>query len=331
MRFELATSEDDPCLRRLVKETPVPGWVELTYQREPSYFAADSGRQSQVIVGRNPSGTAVAVASHTRYRVWLEGEPTTISYLSGLRVHPRYQGQLAAARGFRFLKQLRPSDCTLTTIIEDNHRARRVLEGKRRASIPDYRLRGRLLTLVLPVVSKRRKSSRLSCRWAHQQDQEALGRLLSEQGRGKNFFPVTVEPGFEHFCLAFEGTELVGAMALWDQRAVKQTVVEGYRWSGMEKLWRGLPEPGEVLAEARVGAWVAQDNRVDILEALLAELLAEASRRRLAFLLFGVLEKDPVARLRRRFFHLCYSSLVFQVCFANEPEREVDYLELGCL
>jgi hypothetical protein len=38
--FDLATEADEPELRRILRATPMPGTVSMTFEREPYYFQA---------------------------------------------------------------------------------------------------------------------------------------------------------------------------------------------------------------------------------------------------------------------------------------------------
>ena len=53
-RFDLATEADDGALRAILKNTSMPGEISLSFQREPSFFAAERAGNlySQVIAAR---------------------------------------------------------------------------------------------------------------------------------------------------------------------------------------------------------------------------------------------------------------------------------------
>ncbi|MCA9791778.1 MAG: hypothetical protein KC910_08280, partial [Candidatus Eremiobacteraeota bacterium] len=138
--------------------------------------------------------------------------------------------------------------------------------------------------------------------------------------------------------LAYQGSQLVGAAALWDQRAYKQSVVEGYAGplTGLRGLVNGLagnrllPPVGEELAMAYLACWVAPDP--DILARLIGAVASRARRRGLAYLCVGMLEGDPLWPALRGFFGFDYSSLIYRVAPGEEVKDErLDYLELGTL
>src|SRR5688572_6716360 len=92
----LATRADDADIRRLLAESPMPGSVALTYEREPDYFLGCPllGRPCQVIVVRErASGALAAVACRAIRTVFVNGRPERIGYLGQLRVGARFRGR----------------------------------------------------------------------------------------------------------------------------------------------------------------------------------------------------------------------------------------------
>ncbi|MGE0496059.1 MAG: hypothetical protein AB7S38_43040 [Vulcanimicrobiota bacterium] len=344
MRFDLASPNDEARLRELAASVAVPGWVRVSYRREPDFFAAGAvlGDPHQVLVARDPQGRPVGCASRSVRPLWMAGEPRAVGYLSGLRVSPQQSGRAITPRGFAFLRELHQDGLCqsyLTTIIEDNQRARRLLESRPRPSMPAYRAVARLRTRAIPLTRRRHRS----LGWARPEHEQQLLAFLRRQGAKRNGFPVIERlgrgmPEVGDFCLAFEGARLVGAAALWDQRAYKQTVVEGYA-SSLARLRhvvnglagnRLLPAVGEQLAMACLACWLAPDRQV--LAQLVETVAAEARRRGLAYLMVAGLASDPLSGAFDRFYGFDYTSLVFRVDLGKEVEDErLDYLELGTL
>lgn len=344
MRFELASPTDEARLRELAASVAIPGWVTVSYRREPDFFAAGPvlGDHHQVLVARDPQGQPVGCASRSVRRLWMAGESRAVGYLSGLRVAPAQSGRAITPRGFAFLRELHQDGLCqsyLTTIIEDNQRARRLLESRPRPSMPTYRPVARLRTRAIPLVGWHDTGL---C-WARAEHEQSLLAFLRREGAKRNGFPVIERlgqgwPQVEDFCLAFEGTQLLGAAALWDQRAYKQTVVEGYASpvARLRALLNGLagtrllPAVGEPLAMACLACWAAPTR--EILARLVAAVAAEARRRGLAYLMVASLANDPVGEAIQRFYGFDYHSLVFRVDLGKEAEDErLDYLELGTL
>ncbi|MCG3150432.1 MAG: hypothetical protein PCFJNLEI_03918 [Verrucomicrobiae bacterium] len=144
-----ATDADDAGLRVLLRETPIGGAIRLSFEREPSYFASvrREGSRHYTVCARE-AGQIVAMASRT---VW----PTGVGYLHQLRIAPshRHLTRQFLRVGFRMLRESHAADeapYDVTTIVSDNHVARRVLEAGL-PGLPVYRPIEKIVTLLLPA------------------------------------------------------------------------------------------------------------------------------------------------------------------------------------
>ena len=153
--FELATSADDPAIRRLLANNPVPGRVTVTYEREPNYFlgCGTMGHFCQVLVARHqPTGEVAAVASRSTRPLFVNGQVEEVGYIGQLRVDERFRGRWVVSGGFRFFHQLHADGRVagyLTTIIEGNTQAQGILVDRARRHFPIYREVDRLCTLAI--------------------------------------------------------------------------------------------------------------------------------------------------------------------------------------
>src|ERR1051325_6014625 len=124
--FDLARAGDDQSIRRLLANTPMPGRVAVTFEREPDYFGgcATMGRFCQVMVARSTlDQKVVAVGSRAARRMFINGQAEEVGYLGQLRVSHRFRGRWLVSRGFRFLHQLHADsrvEAYLATITEEN-------------------------------------------------------------------------------------------------------------------------------------------------------------------------------------------------------------------
>lgn len=156
-----ATEADDADLRRLLRETPMPGPIQVSLEREPSFFAAaraEGGRQYTVAIRDQQTGQLAAMGGRSVQKVFVNGNPEHVGYLSQLRIapeHRRHSRQLLRM-GFDLLRQTRTEDeapFDITTIVTDNDVARRLLEAGLPA-LPRYTPVDRILTMLLPVRGK---------------------------------------------------------------------------------------------------------------------------------------------------------------------------------
>ncbi|MBE7469675.1 MAG: hypothetical protein DPW09_31670 [Anaerolineae bacterium] len=264
--FDLATPTDDPAIRRLLANNPIPSRVTVTYEREPDYFlgCATMGHFCQVLVARHrPSNEVAAVATRTTRPLFVNGQIEEVGYIGQLRVDERFRGRWLVSGGFRYFHQLHADGRVagyITTIIEGNTEAQGILVERARRHFPVYREIDRLCTLAIIL----RKSARLaSCVLRHQSasrltphaprtthhvtpaspaDLPAIVSFLHQHGSTKQFFPVFSEADFttsvttldfrvEDFVVARQNGQIIGVMGLWDQSRYKQTIVRAYHGS----------------------------------------------------------------------------------------------------
>lgn len=257
--FDLATPADDPAIRRLLANNPVPGQVTVTYEREPDYFlgCGTMGRFCQVLVARRqPSGEIAAVATRTTRPLFVNGQIEEVGYIGQLRVDERFRGRWLVSGGFRYFRYLHADGRVagyITTIIEGNTQAQGLLVERARRHFPVYREVDRLCTVAIilrkPIFQLHRTRGlgrkllplrpTLEIHPASPTDLLAIVAFLQQHGATKQFFPVYTEADFcnspttlgfrfEDFVVARQRGEIVGVMGLWDQSSFKQTVVWAY-------------------------------------------------------------------------------------------------------
>lgn len=260
--FDLATPADDPAIRRLLANNPVPGQVTLTYEREPDYFlgCATMGHFSQVLVARHqPSDDVAAVATRTTRPLFVNGEIEEVGYIGQLRVDERFRGRWLVSGGFRYFHHLHADGRVagyITTIIEGNAEAQGILVERARRHFPVYREVDRVCTLAI-ILRKRgawrlraprgviRKPithhaprTTLQVNHASSADISAIISFLHQHGSTKQFFPVFSEADFsgsaatldfrlEDFVIARQTGRLLGWWGCGTSHAINR------RWFGL--------------------------------------------------------------------------------------------------
>ena len=362
----LATPEDDPSIRRLLRATPMPGQVELTFEREPDYFLGDSvmGERVETPVIRS-DGEVVAMMCRAVRRAFVAGEPTRIGYLGQLRVAEGHRRGRLMLRGFRFLRELHRRDPVAgyyATITEGNDEAEGVLTRQRGDAFPDLK---RLCTVVTLAMTPTRWAGRavagrggagISVRPAAPTELEEVAGFLEEHGRRRQLFPAldatdltserTRDLRAADLLLARDGAALRGVLGLWNQGRYKQTQVQGYRGGlavakpllDLALIARGarpLPRAGESIRSATASLVCVQNDNPTVFAALLAEALREARRRRLHGLLVGLCSDDPLLPVARRAPHIAYRSALYAVSFDGrdfaDSLKGVCHVELATL
>jgi hypothetical protein len=354
--FELATPADDPAIRRLLANNPVPGRVTLTYERDPNYFLGCGvmGRFCQVIVARRqPTGQIAAVATRATRPLFINGRVEEVGYIGQLRVDRQFQGRWLVSGGFRYFHQLHADGRVsgyITTIIEGNTQAQGILVGRARSHFPVYRELDRLCTLAIILRRPRLPASLGSMRPGqtpsyHLSQGSAVDvgdvvTFLQHYGAARQFFPAYVEADFcdspttlgfqvEDFILARRAGQLVGVMGLWDQSGYKQTVVRAYpdplrRLRPFYNIWARLsggpplPPPGRPIHFAYASFICIAGDEPAIFRALLQRACALAAARGYAYLMVGLSERDPLLAVARHYSHIPYYSRLYTVCWKDE-------------
>lgn len=364
MIFRLANRTDDKQLRKLMREMVVPGHIRITYCRESDFFEAyrNIDEDSQVIIAED-NGRIDGTACRSIRNLLVNGKPSPVGYLSGLRLRASAQNRSTLARGYAYLKTLHADNrvpAYLTTIIQGNNKARETLTSGR-ANLPSYNPMGTYLTHVCPV--KRRAVRRVAQKdiqveTGTQVSPSELTTFLHDEGARRQFFPVCESKGqisgilrsigLENVLVAKKQDRIAGTVAVWNQAKSKQHVIEGY--SPLFRMLRpilniglragnyhNLPKAGNKLRFGVTAMICVRDNDTTVFRALLCEAFAMASSLGLHQLAVGLHERDPLVPALKAFRHVVYRSWLYLVCWDDNSFQEtldktlVPYLELGTL
>ncbi|MFL6201221.1 MAG: GNAT family N-acetyltransferase [Thermoanaerobaculia bacterium] len=341
MIVDLARPEDDPEIRRLLRDNPIDGAIRVSLEREPNAFlaAAVEGEPHHTVVAREPSGRIVGMGRRAVWNAFVNGEPRRLGYLSQLRVDRNFRGRRRLlAAGYAALRELRGPDETpfdLTSIIADNETARRLLGGGV-PGLPTYRELSAFVTLVLPAVRPSRKRGRVEIEPGRPGQMDEIAECLARNRRRYQVAPFFTAAELaspersrglapHDFRLALRDGRVVGCLALWDQQGFKQVVVRGYaprlaRWRPwINRLPRALgiprlPDPGEALPHATISHVAVDGDDPLLFQALVESAHAEACRRGHAYAVIGLAAGHPwLPWLERRFRPRRYESVLYTV------------------
>ncbi len=340
--FEVAQHADDDALRALLRDNPLPGWVWLSYEREPNYFLATTleGDVQQTMIARETTtGRIVGVFSRSEFEAFINGREQRVGYLGQLRVDPAYQGQVRRLRqGYEacrtLLHQSGRAPFYLTSIVAANERARRLLLAGL-PGLPTYRELAPFSTLVLPTrqFAARVGKSDMGVRQATVADLPQIAALLQRRYRRYQCAPVWTEEALrspercrgltiEDFFVAKNARTMVGCAALWDQQSFKQHVVRGYsahvrRWRRLFNVFAPLvglprlPAIGRSLRLVYLSHLAVANDEPEVMKALIEAVGADARRRGCGLITLGLAEGHPLLPLvKRRFRHFEYHSLL---------------------
>jgi hypothetical protein len=346
---EPALPEDEPEIRRLLRDNPMDGEIRVSLEREPDALLATrvEGEPHHTIVARDlTSGAVVGMGSRSVWNAFVNGEPRRLGYLSQLRVDAAHRGRKRLlAAGYDLLHSLRSPGETpfdVTSIIADNAVARRLL-GAGLPGLPTYREIGPFSTLVLPAGRTRRAPDGVRIERGTRERMADVAACIERNRRRYQLAPFfslddLLSPersrglSPEDFFVAIADGRVAGCLALWDQSAFKQVVVRGYgprlaRW----RPWINrlspllgtprLPDPGHILPHAYLSHVAVEEDDPRLFQALAEAAHSEARVRGYAYVVIGLAGPHPwVPWLRRRFRPREYRSVLYAVHWEDGRE-----------
>jgi hypothetical protein len=346
----VAGPEDDADLRGLLRENAMGGWVTVSLEREPRYFAKlIKQEEHQAIIARDArSSAAVGMCARSVRPAYIEGEVRPLGYIGELRIARGYRNRFRILRaGFetlrRDLHEPWRTPYYLTAVVADNHAARRLLEADLPGK-PHYRPLTDCTTLAIRAAAKDTE-----CEAASEGDIPEIAACLARNLARYQFAPVWTEadlraaataggPRADDFILHRRNGRVTGCIALWDQSAVRQAVIRGYdpriallrpllnatgAWTGLPRL----PRAGEVLRQAYLAFAAVDDDDPAALRALVAAALSEARRRGYALGSIALADGNPMLpALKAAFRARAYHSRLYLVHW-NHGREAVDRLQ----
>ncbi len=356
LTFEAATENTEGALRRLLRESPVAGNIHVSLEREPNAFhaAGISGDDYQMML---------AFGEEPRELLGSGGRFELATYINGAEQRIGYFGELRARGGLKARRKLLLGSYRkmhefhedggvsfyMTTIVEDNHAARRLLEASL-GDMPAYRPLESMVTLTIPAKSgARRRPASPDVTRADDSLLPGIAARLAEHGRHYQFHPVWTPASLRSaarcrgldagdFLVCRDDERVTACLALWDQRNFKQTVIRGYspRLGRLRPLLNlvaplarrpRLPAPGARLESAFLShAAVSEDDEETLLD-LVAEGCRQAAARDIDYVMIAFAERNPLARaVRKRFPCHEYVSVIY-VVFWDDGRAAADALD----
>lgn len=332
--FAVAEPGDDADLRRLLAETPMPGAITVTFEREPNYFLGcpTMGHRCDVLVARHlPDGELAGVMCHAVRPVFINGSEREVGTIGQVRIARRFRGRGLLHRGLPlFVDRSRPELPNFGVMADPNPRARSAMVEHPPAGFVVHDVT-RINTLGIVVRRPKRPDYRAATpERARASDLPEIVAFLRRHGPSRQYYPAYRESDFgpngimpglrmEDVILARREGAIVGTIAVWDQSAFKQIIVRQYDekldrlrpWYDRVSPLTGaapLPGPGEEIRSAYVAAVCVAGDDTAVMRVLLREAYNEACRRGLAYLMIGLTDDDPLLDVARRYLHIPYRS-----------------------
>jgi len=235
MKYRLATPADGLEMLRLIESHPANGKVRTLYSRRPDAYQSYQVEcpEAKTILCIGEDGRLLAQATCLPHKLYINGEVQTVGYITGLH---RAEGTLVnilkmLETGFAHL----PVDQFFCSILDDNQQVFDML-SKRALIHPICDYSTYVFNPAAVRVAKVDKAARrdYSFRRASGDDVAELLSFYRETGAGYSYFPAFSSlddfSGLElsDFFILENEEGIVGAAALWNQRAFKQYIILGY-------------------------------------------------------------------------------------------------------
>jgi hypothetical protein len=360
VKISRAGPQDEAELRALLRSQPMPGWVKLSFEREPDYFVAApiEGERRGVLLAREQTGSGVygplvGICARAVRRVFVDGEQRQLGYIGQFRAIGRWQTgwrvYCLLKEGFNEVERsLHRSDelpYDITSILSDNLAARRLLSANLKR-MPRYQWLSGLNTLVYRCGGRVRNGD-IRVESGIAAGLRAIADCLQRNYRRYQFAPVWDEAALaaaglrpEHFLVLRDGEQVTACLGIWDQRAAKQMIVRDYRKpiSLMRPLINlaaplcglpRLPRAGRPLQQGWLSHLACDQDEPAALEALLPAALSRGRQLGLEQLMLGLADDHPLLPAARRIRrHLTYRSDIYLVHWKSssaENGRDVEY------
>ena len=343
VEFALAEPEDDPGIRRLLRDNPMGGPISISNEREPNFFAScgiGSARERTIVARSN--GQVVCMGSCSYRKRFVNGRAVETGYLGGLRLDQSVAGRFdILRRGYQYFEKLgreEDVDCYFTAVAAENRRAIRFL-GRGLSGMPRYEFLGEFVTLLISTRGVHATSQRVEHERVteevlnHEQSDYHLaaawkeGELDGLRGMGLDA---------ARFLVSREQGDVVSAGAVWNQTAFKQTVVRGYSKAvGLARPFINLtarltgsvtlPPCGSPLKMAFLSPIFSPDNCDKHLVNVVRAGCRMARESGGDLLALGFDARDPrLASLRRQFRPREYRSRLYSVIWKHGGAPQFD-------
>ncbi len=329
-----ARPSDNAGLVALAASCAMVGDLSLRIDRSPDFFSLNrlEGDRWTVAVAER-AGEVVGCVAFSERRVFVNGLATRTAYVGDLKVHPDHRDTAIADAlslwAERQCASLPPRAPAVITVLAGNRAMERRLSGPR--EVPRFNRIGTIRTHSIPVLWNRWRLSQLGngsigtapATWA---DAALMGEIWNRVARRRQLAPamtanslagwIQAAPGLDisNYRLArSRNGELLGFMAIWDQRSFKQLTVVGYsaRMSAARAAFNfiapivgaePLPPPGSPLRCATAFHLCVPGDRPDVLRALVVDAHNALRHTGCSFLNIGLDVTDPLAGAMRGLF-----------------------------
>lgn len=301
-----ATLHDNEDLLALTASNPMQGAISLRIDRKPDFFRILQVRGESITYLLEKDEQVVGSFSASRSRVYIQGKPATIYYLSDLKVASGYRVGLYAfrliARMYAYL-QSKEADLLFCTAAHGNNRVMPLFDG--RAAIPKFTSLGQFQVFQLLPSGKAVAGDHTDIRYEPMD--QPLCSLFNNFYRKYELGKIVRQSEETTVMVAYENNEAVAAITLLNTLPMKQNVIVGLQphlraavaiantLSKYLPMYR-LPAIGQVVRNLYINNFYYKPSKEKALMALIQVARYKAFTEQYHFLSIGLHEKDPLVK-----------------------------------
>lgn len=357
-----ATLADDQALRELIAVPMTTKGVQISFQREPSYFKASDilyRHKLHVVIEDTENQKNVACYSNGHRPCYVDKAVQNVRYASDLRVDPNYRGKsLVKILGAHVKQTLHEPDFSQMIIFNDNYAARAAIQtGK--TGIPDYYDEGLIETLTLTHLGTKRdidaflektkqtEIGNIHSRVAQPEDIPAMNAFIAAMAQHYNFIPAynfeELQAGHHYFTglhlsdfqLYFQNEKLVGMFGLWDQHSLKQTKILHYSpligvfrpvYNLLTKITKAMPLPklGDSLKYHVLHSLLSHPQHLGLHHLMLVDAYQLSKQKGVGVVSFTLSHQDPRYQLNQFYKGERLTGMHGFISFAGDPRPNFD-------
>jgi hypothetical protein len=318
------------------------------------------GDPCDVLVARHqPGGQLAGIACRAESKAFVNGREEKLGYIGQIRIAPEYRGRWLVNTGAEMFREASPTGLLYFGVIaSDNPHARLLLAGSRPPAGLHVRHISGITTcaILLRPVTKHRTPG-IEVTPGSPETLPEIVQFLRGNGPDRQLFPAyTLEDftGVSRLCgllpedimVARRDGEIAGVIAVWDQSAYKQDIIDSYgpmlrRLRPVYDLAarligaRPLTPPGQVMPLAFASCICVPGGDSAIIRALLPACVNTAYKRGKAYLMLGLADGDPLLPIVKRYLHVTYHSDLFALSWddgvVSRVDSRVPYIEIATL
>lgn len=361
--YRAASAQDDQALRNLISVPMTTRGIQISFQREPSYFqAADVIYEVKDYIFIEDTGLKklIACCSNGYRTCYVNGKPQPVRYSCDLRVSPQQRGKfLVNMVSDRIKDTMHNPDFSQLVIFNDNVPAKLAVQNSSfgKAAYHDdclvetLTLTGfkgtRLPEDVLPISQDPSVTPPVHVVQATAMHVEAMNDFVRQMAGFYNFIPAynfkelvrkhSYFKGLDisDFYLFYQDGTLAGMFGLWRQSDFKQTKILHYGkaiayvrpFYNLWARWSGhmpIPRKGETIKYHVLHSLLCQPQQLQLHDYMLRTAMKLSRQREVGRIAFTLSQKDPRQQLNQYYKGERLTGMHGFFCYNGDPRQHLD-------